>query len=35
LLIDKDKIVAVDGWMKVPEELKHTSDMRLLISEKE
>jgi hypothetical protein len=34
LLLDKDKIVAVDGWMKVPEELKHTSDMRLLISKK-
>jgi hypothetical protein len=34
LLLDKDKIVALDGWMKVPEELKHTSDMRLLISKK-
>jgi hypothetical protein len=35
LLLDRDKIIAVDGWMNVPDELKHTSDMRLLISEKE
>jgi hypothetical protein len=35
LLLDRNKIVAVDGWMNVPDELKYTSDMRLLISEKE
>jgi hypothetical protein len=34
LLLDHNKIIAVDGWMNVPDELKNSSDMKLLISEK-
>ena len=33
LLKDKDKIIAIDGWMKIPDELQVKSDMRLVICE--
>jgi hypothetical protein len=32
LLLDKDNLVAIDGWMSIPDELKHISDMKLVVA---
>jgi hypothetical protein len=32
LLLDKDNLIAIDGWMSIPDELKHISDMKLVVA---